>query len=247
MKLKYLLLAMFSLFTMAFSGCGESGSSGLNGGITVEAEADGRVVTATATYNHPTETNLIGVPINFSLRVGNQSFSLGTERTNNSGSVAIFFDAPAFNGTQTITVTASTGNLADSDSIQMTGSSLAVTAPSVTLTATPSQATGTAVPFTIPSVLLTVAGPFSTDLGGRPLAVAATFVPSNPADTLILDSPTTVTTDVSGAAQYSGANGTLIVPAVGGNSTMTITWKVTDQITGFTGTGITKVTLTKPL
>lgn len=237
---------MFSLSTVVFYGCGESGSSGLNGAITVEAEAVGREINATATYTNPTQTNLIGTEISFSVKVGDApEIFLGTFGTNNSGSVGITpFSVPAFNGTQTVTVFARTGNLMDLDAFEMTGGSLSVTAPAVVLTATSAQAPGSAIPFAIPAALITIKDPFSNNLGNRPLTISATYVSDDPSDTLTLDS-STATTDASGTANFS-AQGTLTVPAtVGGISKMTISWKVTDQTTGLTGSGTTTVTLTK--
>lgn len=249
MKFKYLLFAMFSLFTMMICGCGTNGGEGLNGSITVTPPTvTGKVVTATATYSNPTVTNLIGVPITFSAQVGDQIFPLGTFGTNNSGSVSVTFNAPSFNGSQTITVIAKTDNLTNFASVNMTGRSLTVTAPpAVTLTATSAQAPGTAFSFTIPptAAFVAIADPFSSALDGHSVTVSAAVVSNNPSDTLTLNSPV-ITTNSGGTAIFPGAHGILVVPAtVGGVETMTITWTVTDQTTGLTGSGTTTVTLTK--
>ena len=245
MNFKYLLFAMLLLFTAGISACGSSGGDGLNGGITVDATATGSVISATASYTNPNETNLIGVPINFSVRIGAQTFDLGTHSTNNSGSVSLAFSPPSFNGTQTITVIARTGNLTNFDSLVMSGRSLTVTPPP-TLTLSTGAASGTLQPFIIPpaATFVTITDPFNNDLSGHPIEISASVVSSNTDDTLSF--PSSTTTGSAGTAPFPGASGTLVVPAtVGGVETMTITWTVTDTITGQTSSGITTVTLTK--
>lgn len=245
MKLKYLLFAIFSLLTTGLCACGSSGSDGLNGGIAVTATATGSVINAVATYTHPTETNLIGVPIQFSFLIGNQTFDLGSYSTNNSGSVGVAFKPAAFAGTQTITVIARTANLTNFSSLNMTGTSLAVTPPPA-LSLTTDAAGGTPVPFVIPSTaaFVTITDPFTNQLSGHPITISASFVSNNPSDTLV--PPSVTTTSSAGTAPFPSASGTLVAPtAVGAVETMTITWTVTDTVTGQTGTGITSVTLTK--
>ncbi len=250
MKLSYCYVVLFSLITMVFAGCGGSGGGagggqGLNGSITVIATPTGSVVNATATYSNPTATNLIGVPITFSAHIGSQTFPLGTFNTNNSGAVNVSFSPAAFNGTQTITIVASTGNLSNFASIVMSGRTLTVTPPA-NLTLTTTQAVGTAIPFTIPPAqgFVTITDPFTNVLDSHSITIAGLPVSSNPSDTLTLVSSTT-TTNSGGTAVFPGANGTLIVPAIGAVETMTITWTVTDTVTGLIGTGVTTVTLTK--
>jgi hypothetical protein len=91
------------------------------GSLSIYASATGSVITATATYNNPTQTNLIGVPITFSAQSSTQIFPIGTYQTNNSGSVSVSFMPPAFSGTQTLTVIAKTGNLTSSDTVTLVG------------------------------------------------------------------------------------------------------------------------------
>ena len=143
MKFKWFLFAMLMLFSAGLSSCGSSGSAGLNGAITVAASATGSVIEATASYSNPTENNLIGVPLTISVRIGNAIQPLGTFNTNNSGAVSVAFTPPAFNGTQTITVIATSDNLSGFDSLVMAGRSLSVTAPP-NLSLSTTAATGTA-------------------------------------------------------------------------------------------------------
>lgn len=243
MKVKYFLVALFSPLLLAIYGCG-NGGEGLNGGLTVTASATGSVINATATYSNPTHSNLIGVPITFSAQIGNQNSSLGTFNTNNSGSINVTFQSPAFNGTQTVTVIASTGNLSNFSSFTMGGRKLTVTAPpALAFTA----AAGTAsVPIAIPlnAAFIAVTDPFLTDLSGTTFAITKVVVSTNPNDTLVLASAST-TTNTVGIAGFPGATGTMNAPAtVGGVDTMTITWTVVDTVTGLTGTGVTTITLT---
>lgn len=245
MKLKHLFFAMLLLLSAGLAACGSSGGEGLNGGLTVTAAATGSVINATATYSHPSETNLIGVPISFSYEVGGQLIGLGEHKTNNSGAVSVAFRPDGFNGSQTITVIARTGNLANFQSLTMAGRALTVTAPP-NLSLNTSAAGGTVVPFVIPPTtsFVTVTDPFNNDVSSHPINIAATVVSTNTQDTLA--PPSLASTGTGGVAPFPGASGTLVAPAtVGGIETMTITWIITDVITGQTGSAITTITLTK--
>ena len=245
MKLKQALFTIFMLLMLGLSGCGSNGGAGLNGGIAVTATATGSVITATATYTNPTQTNLIGVPISFTVQVGNQSFDLGTHKTNNSGTVGVAFTPPAFSGSKTITVVASSDNLTNFASLSMVGASLAVTSPPAVALTTTAPA-GSPFSFVIPpsASFVTITDPFNNDVSGHPISITATVVSTNPGD--VLNSVPVATTGTSGVAPFPGATGTLVVPAtVGAVETMTITWTVTDTVTGQTGTGVTTITLTK--
>lgn len=243
MKVKYLLFAMLMLLAAGLSACGSSGSEGLNGGITVSAEATGSVISATATYTNPTQSNLIGVPISFSVRVGSVTQNLGTHSTNNSGSVGLAFSPAPFNGTETVTVIARTDNLTNFDTLVMTGRSLTVSPPP-NLALTTTAATGSAFTFVIQPTanFVTVTDPFDNILAGHTIQIEFDTVSSNVSD---LNVPLTTSTGSGGVAPFPGANGTLIVPAAGAVETLTITWRVTDTFTGQTGSAITTVTLTK--
>lgn len=242
MKLKYLLLAMLLMFILGIAACG-SDADGLNGAIDVEAEVTGTVVTATATYDHPTETDLIGVPVDFSYRIGNVTTNLGTVYTNNSGSVGVAFSPVPFSGTQTITIIARTGELTDFDTIEVVGSSLTLDPPD-SLSLTTSEAAGSTVTVSIPETanFITITDPFSTDLA-HPVTISASFVSGSPADTVI--DPADTTANSSGIAVFPGTTATMTVPALGGANVMTITWTVENTVTGQIGTATTTITLRK--
>jgi len=119
MKIKHLLFVMLSVLTLGLAACGNSGGEGLNGALTVSAAQVGTVVNATVTYSNPTQTNLTGVEIEFSYRVGNGAvIPLGSSNTNNSGAIVISFTPAAVVG-ETVTVIAKTGNLNGLDSVVM--------------------------------------------------------------------------------------------------------------------------------
>jgi hypothetical protein len=257
MKVKYFLLAVVCLLLPTVYGCGDGGGggAGLNGGITVTATATGTFVTATATYTNPTHSNLIGVPITFSARVGSQVIPLGTFNTNNSGSVAVAFSLLDFNGTQTVLVTASTGNLTNFATATVTGGRTLTLTPPPAIFANTSSATATVtVPIPIQPVFATFTDPFS-NIGSLPiltLQITASAVSSLPGNTLAITgtSPVNITTNTSGIAPFPGATATMVVPAtVGGTNVMTITWTVTDVSTsggtGLSATGTTTITLTR--
>lgn len=245
MRLKCLIFAMLLLITAGLAACGSSESNGLNGAITVSAGATGSVVNATATYTNPTETNLIGVPIEFTVVVGNTAYDLGEYHTNNSGTVGIAFPVPAFNGTQTVTVVARSAKLTDFETFQMAGRSLIINAPA-SLNLTTSEPTGTAVPFSIDALtaFVTVTDPFGNDLGSHPIDVSADVSSTDSGDTLTPKTFSTATGS-GGVAPFPGAQGTLKVPALGAVESMTITWTVTDTVTNQSGSAITTVKLTK--
>jgi hypothetical protein len=243
MKFKCLLIAALSFLTFGLSGCG--GGAGMNGSIEVTATTTGSVIKATATYTNPTVTNLIGVPITFTAQIGSQTFDLGTVSTNNSGAVTVAFTPPAFSGTQTVTVIAKTGNLTNFASVAVAGRTLKVTAPP-TIALTSNQPAGTPIDIPIPPIagFVSITDPFGNDVNGHQITITATVSKTDPTDTVV--QPVAVSTDSSGTASFPGAVATLHVPAaVGGVDTMTITWTVTDTVTGQTGTAITTITLTR--
>jgi hypothetical protein len=244
MKLKFLLFALLSLLTLGISGCG-SDADGLNGAIEVEAEAVGSVISATATYTNPTEENRIGVPITFIYRRGGFEQELGTFSTNNSGSVGVSFTPARFSGTQTVTIIARTGNLTDFASFAMVGSALTVTPPPA-VTATTDLPADTQVTISIPAAasFVTTTDPFATDISGRTLTVTAADSSADAFDTVT--APAATTTDASGRISFPGTTATMRVPAAGTSRSMTVTWTVSDTITGQTSTSSTLITLSKP-
>lgn len=243
-----LIVAGLFLASLAVYGCGQGGgdAAGLNGGISVTASAAGTFITATGTYTNPTKTNLIGVPITFSYQAGGQSFSLGTFNTNNSGSVSVAFTPSAFNGQQTVLVTASTGNLQNFATVNMTGRTLSLTPPVVAQVFTNISSTRTVdIPIPAQPVFATYADPFISDLSGLVLGISDTLA-SPLTSTLDLASPSTQTS-VNGTAPFPGAVAHMTVPPRGSTTTMSITWTVRDNSVGGTGlaaTGITNIVLT---
>ena len=248
MRFKKFLLVILSVLLFGLSGCGSSGSAGLNGAIELTSPVlTGSVITAEATYTNPDTTNLIGVPITFSYRVGNTTTTLGTFNTNNSGAVGIAFTPSAFNGTQVVTIIAQTANLTDFQAIEVTGRSLIVTAPT-SLALTTTAAAGTDVAFTIPAAttFATITDPFTNDLNTHPVTIARTFNATTTGTGTVTLASDVTTTNVSGVASFPGATGTIRTPdAAGATEIITITWIVTDNVTNQVGTAVTTVTLTK--
>ena len=245
MKSKYLLLAMLSILILVIGGCGSNGGAGLNGTISVTAVPTGSVIRATATYTNPTQTNLSGVQVDFSVQIGGQIYSLGSQSTNSAGVAVGAFTPPSFSGTQTITVIAKTDNLRDIFPLTMSGTTLTITAP-LELDLTTSLAGGSSVPFSIPpsASFVTITDPFGNNISNHAITISAHFTSGNAADTLA--QPNDTTTSSAGTALFPGTSGTLITPAtVNGANTMTITWTVTDTVTNQSGTGISIVKLTK--
>jgi len=244
MRLKYLLLAILSLFTIGLCSCG-NGGEGLNGELTVTATLNGSNIKATATYKNPTRTDLTGTPITFYIQIGGgQRQKLPEVHTNNSGSVGVSIPLDNFNlnGTQTVTVFAETGNLTDFWSVDVTGRSLAVTPPPAPSTAL-STVVGTPLPVSLPSFdgFVTVSDPINGNISGHVINI--TGVSSNSADTVSLVTTSTVT-DSSGKAPFPGATIILVSPTAAGIVNRVITWTVTDTSTNLTKTSLTVLTLT---
>ena len=239
MKLNYLLFAILALFTTIISACG-NGGSGLNGGMAVTAALSGSTITASATYTNPTETNLIGVPITFSIQIGDAApVSLGTYNTNNSGTVNLSFSLSNFVGTQSVVIIATTGNLSNFASLDVTGRTMVVTPPPAT-TATTAAGVDATVTIAAFDSFVAIADPLSGDISNHSITVTGSS--SNPTDTVDVTSGSV--TNTAGIASFPGATITLDAPATAGTVTRVITWTVTDVKTGLTGTGVTVITLT---
>ena len=247
MRGKWTLFLLLMLGVLFINGCG-SDADGLNGSVAVTASATGTTITATGTYTNPTNTNLIGTPISFAVQIGNQVFPLGNFNTNNSGSVSVVFTPPPFNGAQTITVIATVDKLTNFATVQMSGRSLAFTPPvSLNLSTTVDPTLTKQIPFQLPATptFIALTDPFTADLSGFTFSIQDVVVSTGGVgDTLTLNA-TTTSTNTGGTASFPGASGLITVPTtIGGTTTMTITWTVTDS-TGLTGTGVTTVILTK--
>lgn len=254
MNLKHFYLFLCLLLSLVIHGCGQGGGGGegLNGGLELTASVSGAIVTATATYTNPTETNLIGVPITFSADFG----PIGTFNTNNSGSVGVAFTPPAFNGTKTFAVIATTGNLSQFATVTMTGRLLTLAVPPNQGPVTATENPGQFHTFSLSSQnFVTITDPFSNDISGHPIIISAVFSSTDPDDRLLFGANpsvgpgettlTTVATGASGVAPLPSASLVMVVPNAGVTKTATISWTATDFETGLSGSGTTVVTLTK--
>lgn len=247
MKFRRLLCLLLTLITLlSISGCGGSGGAGLNGSISLSVQTDGGLIKATATYSNPDATKrLIGTPISFYAVIGDVSYSLGTENTNDSGTVTVGFPTPAFNGTQNITIIAKTGELEDFDTVTMTGRSITMTPPpNVSLSAVAGSAAQ--MDFSIAGTpnFVTISSPFAGEsVSGRELNITYT-VSSSTGSSSSLTVPATTTTSYAGIAPFPGATGKIAIPAVAGTEILTINWTVTDPATGLITFGTTTVTMT---
>ncbi|UFS69652.1 hypothetical protein LPW11_17370 [Geomonas sp. RF6] len=257
MRFRSLLLAVFSLFTVALAGCG-GGSDGLNGAVTVTVAATGTEIKATAQYTNPTVTNLIGQPIKFSFRVGNGEYQdLGTYHTNNSGIVSVSFHPAAFTGTQTVTVKVEADKLTDFASVSLSGVAMTLTPiPAVDFAVTSDQAnTSTEIPIPSQAGFLTVNDPFDTS-STHLFKITATVAPTSAGATVTFaDTGTNTTTIVAtGTGDFPGATLTMTSPAASNTISVTVTWTVTELTVvnnqavplagGLTGNTTTAVSLT---
>lgn len=245
MNLKMLLKLVAITCLFVISGCGGSGSDGLNGSIELATTVDGIYVTATATYTSPTKDNLIGVPISFSY----DGIDLGTYNTNNSGSVGLTFMLSPFDGQKDIVVQATSGNLSDFDVVSVTGAILKLTPPAAaTQTFNDTDIPGTIAPFTLSIAnFVSISDPFTGQVAGHPISVTATFVatPSASISDSLSPAQQTITTSATGIAALPGVLVNVAVPDTVSSRVITVTWTVTDMVTGFTDSGSTALTVTR--
>jgi hypothetical protein len=245
-----------ALVSLALFGCGGGGGGeGLNGSIALTTTVTGSVVTATATYTNPdtTITNLIGVPISFST---DKFGPLATVNTNSSGVVTLAFTPPAFNGQQTFTVIATTGNLSDFSPVTMSGRTLTMAAPPDQGPVTAAEASGGNHSFVLSAPnFVTITDPFDNLISGHPITITASFSSTNASDQLQLGAnpgvgpgvttAAIVNTGASGGAVLPAASLVMIVPNAGVTRIATISWTATDTATGLSGSGTTALTITK--
>lgn len=243
MKVRSLMRVFAGFAMLALTACGSSGAGGgegLNGSLSLTAEATGKTVSATATYTNPTKSDLTGTPINFYV----DGSLIATHNTNISGVVNVAFDLTAFNNTKNIVIQSKTDQLSAYKILTVTGRSLSMTSPA-DITQTTTQAAGTTV--TIPlsiSSFVTYSDPFNpSGVAGRTINISATASLTDTTDTLT--SPSSTTTVSSGTAPLAGAQIVMHVQALNVANIAIITWTATDALTGLTASGITKVTLTK--
>lgn len=247
MKQKFIFTALIALVSLTLPGCGGSGSAGLNGSISLSARVVGATVVGTVTYVNPTKTDLIGTEITLSTNRPDIFGVLPPFHTNNSGSVNFVFGPVAnFDGTQTFTVTATTGNLHDySADLQMTGRTIAMTPPAgqtIPVTFADTDLTKDIVLDTTPFV--TVSDQIGGNIGGHIINIT-TSVTGTAGSNPILVFPASTTTNSNGVAPLSGAVLTITTPAPGTSATATVTWTAIDVLTGLSASGSTTVTLNR--
>lgn len=232
------------LFTLL--GCGGGGGAdGLNGSMALTTSVNGPYITATATYKHPTRTDLIGVPITFSYFDGAAEIFLGTFNTNNSGSVGLTFTVAPFAGTKDIVVTAKTGEVSNISIVSMTGVTFTMTPPAaMTVTADATTPLNSTASFALsaPS-FIKIVDPFFNDIANHTISITAVLTPTSAGDTIV-PNPTSAITSQVGVAQLSGVLATLAVPNTVSTRVVTVTWTAKDNA-GFQASGTTTLTVTR--
>jgi len=102
---------------MGIAGCGggNDGAGGLNGAVTVtgsQASAESSsVVTFTIQYTNPLKTDMIGVPINFTVTVDGVIIAQEATNFNNSGILLRSYDIGKINAEQSVHCVANSANL----------------------------------------------------------------------------------------------------------------------------------------
>jgi len=145
-------LAGLVMLLMFLTSCGSAGGDKV-GSLSVEATSvpggvGVYIVTATATYTHPTLTNLVGLDISFQVfDTSGTVLSSFSDRTNTSGSIGFTFPLPQLPASQGYFVTATTGDLQDTASFIIPGS--IITPSPTSLTFTSAQAIGTTQTITV--------------------------------------------------------------------------------------------------
>jgi hypothetical protein len=115
MKTRYYLWCCMMLFALLIAGCG-NGGAGLNGAVTVTgsqtATDASSGVSFVVTYTNPTQTNLIGVKINFTVTLDGVAIDSGSFNTNNSGITNLGpYSVTKVTGEQKVRCVASSDNL----------------------------------------------------------------------------------------------------------------------------------------
>lgn len=248
MSIKLFLKLGVIAILFALVGCGSGdGGEGLNGSVELSTSVSGSFITATATYKHPTRTDLIGIPISFSYFDGASEIPIKTVNTNNSGSVALTFQVAPFAGTKDIVVIAKSDNLSGISIVSMTGATFTMTPPAspTAVTADGTVPLGSTAQFTLNALnFVTIKDPFFNDISGHTISTVATLAPQAPSDS-IAPNPTTAITSPTGVAQLSGVTVTLAIPDTVSTRTVTVTWVATDLVTGYQAAGTTTLTVTR--
>jgi hypothetical protein len=262
MNTKQLSLIIILSFLFAMYGCGGGGSGfqgggggeGLIGNLSLTTSVTGPVIQATATYSNAAATNLAGLEITFST---NLFGPIGTYRTDSSGNAVCTFTPPAFNGVQTVTVIARTGNLAQYSTLTMNGRTLTLTPPPNQGPVNAPGNPGTIQSFSLSSQdFVKITDPFNNKIDNHPIVVTATFTssPQDAGDQLTFNgisvgpgvpASATIYTGASGIVPLPGTSLALAVPQTGVTKTATISWTATDTATQLAGSGSTVITLTK--
>jgi hypothetical protein len=115
MKTRYYLWFCLILFALLIAGCG-NGGAGLNGAVTVTGSqavsTDSSDVSFVVSYTNPTETNLIGVKMNFTVTLDGLSVDSGSFNTNNSGTEILGpYTVPRIPSEQKVRCVATSDNL----------------------------------------------------------------------------------------------------------------------------------------
>ena len=252
----YVVLAGLILTVVAGCGGGGGGAGGMVGSLALSTTVTGPVITATATYSNSTATDLTGLEVTFKTDLYG---IIGTARTDSTGKAVAAFRPPSFDGTKTITVIATVGNIVAYSPLTMTGRTLTISPPATqNATAAAGQTTITVSISDLTSSFVVITDPFTNDISGHPIAVTATFT-SNPQNSSVdrlsfsgttpvgpnVPITTSVTTGTTGNAPVPATVLTLdLAASLGGSKAATIKWEVRDTVTGLTGTGFTTVTVT---
>jgi hypothetical protein len=138
-----LLTVVLLLCTMVIAGCGggNEGSVGLNGSVTVTgsqvASDSSSNVTFTIQYKNPLKTDLIGVPINFTVTVDGVIIDQQATNFNNSGILSVTYNVGKVDYERAVHCVANSSNLVGSDTVKVSAvGTLEITPLSETFAAT---------------------------------------------------------------------------------------------------------------
>jgi hypothetical protein len=138
-----LITLVLILCTLGIAGCGggNNGSTGLNGAVTVvgtqTATDFSSDVSFTITYTNPLKTDLIGVPINYSVLVNGTLIDQQATNFNNSGILTVTYHIPKDAAEQSVRCVANSSNLIGSATVTVSAFGTLNVTPSIqTYTAT---------------------------------------------------------------------------------------------------------------
>jgi hypothetical protein len=114
---------MLCLVTVAGCGGGNDGAGGLNGSVTVtgsQASAESSSdVTFTIQYKNPLKTDLIGVPINFTVTLDGVIIDQQATNFNNSGILSVTYNIGKMNYERSVHCVANSANLIGSTTVKV--------------------------------------------------------------------------------------------------------------------------------